>query len=178
MRSIRFFGLLGYRNYYDKPKNTNPESSDFQLGFDYYLDNIFEETSFAYLVWSNLTFRRTNYAISDYKTILWMGNIKLGPKFDICTIINNPYFVFDWTSSPKYSSRFWENFLRIGFGYQIYPFKSQTNFFPRTLTKRTRLYFEYIFNNKWLKDEPTNNINTWDIRVGLAFSTGGYLKEY
>lgn len=178
LRSIRVFLLYGYRSFYDKPKDESPEYQDTQIGGDYYFDNLFNNSIFTYSVWSNISYRKTNFSLDDYKSPLWMGNIKIGPKFIVKNTINNPFLITDWTYVFNYPDRFWENFIRLGLGYQIFPFNSESTILPKILAKRLRFYIEYYYNVAWFGEKPQNKIKNYDIRFGMSFSTGGYYKEY
>lgn len=107
-----------------------------------------------------------------------MGNIKIGPKTKKFNSIHSVYIMSDWTYVPNFPERFWENFIRIGIGYQIFPFHNHNYFLPLTFAKRARIYFEYVNNVAWLGNEPSKYISNCDFRIGFAFSTDGYFKEH
>lgn len=179
-RSIRFFGLYGWRHYYDEPDSEDPEEEDIQAGIDYYYDNLFDDHLLTTVAWTNAGYRETNFSSEDYEAFLWTGNIKVGPKFKPGDAIILPYALADWTYVPRYDECWWENFFRVGAGIRLYPktYHSNNNRgFGQDLIRRFHLYVEVIHNAAWLGEKPVNNVEETDIRVGLGFSTSGFLKE-
>jgi len=73
LRNLRLYATYGVREYYDKPHNADPEDEDFRVGFDYYHDNLFHKDVLTYLVWTNLTYRSTNYSLREYDAMVWEG---------------------------------------------------------------------------------------------------------
>ncbi|MDL2124960.1 MAG: hypothetical protein LWX51_18225 [Deltaproteobacteria bacterium] len=183
LRNIRLFLLSAWREYYDEPKKADPEDTDFQIGMDYYYDNLdnrFDDKSFIAVVWTNAGFRKTNFSLKNYDAFLWTGNIKIGPRFKPAKTILLPYLVSDWTYVPKYDERWWENFLRVGAGTRWYPWfpkmKDDIGFFEDFL-KRFNIYVEVLHNVAWFGDKPNNSVKETDFRIGLSFSTGGFFKK-
>jgi hypothetical protein len=182
-RGLRFFALLGHREFYDKPNNTTTEDTDFQLGIDYYFDNLITQAKkpgYSILAWTNAGYRNTNFSIDDYKTFLWSGNFKIGPTFTTANNFFLPYLVADWTYVPKYEERWWENFIRIGTGIKWYPFlvkrKDKTSF-SNDFLKRFNFYAELSHNIDWLGDGPTGDVEETDFKIGISFSTSGFFKQ-
>jgi hypothetical protein len=176
LENLRLYSTYGIREYYDEPRNADPEDEDFRIGCDYYSDNLFDRkgfTYFTYLLWTNLTYRSTNYSLSDYDAVLWEGNMKLGPqfRFNAENSIFLPYAVIDWTFSPDYDDRWWENFIRAGAGVRLYPKVSAENEELERILKRFNIYAEVFHNASWLGDDAPSSVKETDWRIGLNFST-------
>ena len=175
--SLRLYSTYGIRRYYDKPRNADPEDEDFRIGFDYYKDNLFDKKDSAYLtylIWTNLTYRSTNYSLNDYSAVLWEGNVKLGPQFrfnDNSSILL-PYGIIDWTFAPDHNNRWWENFLRAGVGVRLYPKVSGVaNIQLKDILRRFNIYVEVLHNASWTGDDAPNSVKETDWRIGINFST-------
>ncbi len=176
-RSIRIFAMLAYRYFYDNPSGGDEENVDFQIGSDFYYDNLFDRKSFTNSSWTNLTYRKSNFSFDDYKAILWTGNVKLGFKFKSEKSILFPYIVIDWTYVGEYSARWWENFLRLGIGVQFYPRTEQLGMISKNFMQRVHIYATTLHNSVWLGDSPSGDVKEFDIRIGFGFSTGGYFRN-
>ena len=179
---IRLFALGGLRWYYEDTDSTNPyggyETKDYQIGFDYYHDNIFDEGLFLLNVWTNATFRATNFSHEKYNAFLWTGNLKAGLKTYPLNNVVLFYGLSDWTHVTACKCRWWENYLRGGIGTRIYlaPYtkdKKETKEFWR----RLYIYGEYLHHIAWLGNAPERDVRNWDFRVGLGFSTSGYFRS-
>ena len=173
-RNLRLYTTYGIREYYDKPRNADPEDEDFRIGFDYYHDNLFDKRVFTHLLWTNLTYRSTNYSLSDYDAVLWEGNLKLGPKFrfNAESSILLPYGFIDWTYAPDHNLRWWENFLRAGVGVRLYPKVSGiANKQLRDILSRFNIYAEILHNAQWLENDAPDSVEETDWRIGINFST-------
>ena len=173
-RSFRLYATYGFREYCDKPSREDPQDEDFRVGFDYYHDNLLHKDVLTWLVWTNLTYRSTNYSLADYDAVVWEGNAKIGPKlpFNADNSILLPYAVFDWTYAPDYPRRWWENFLRAGVGIRLYPKVSGiTNNQLARLMSRFNIYAEILHNVSWLEDDAPDRVEETDWRIGITFST-------
>ena len=180
-RNLRLYTTYGVREYFDKPSHESPQDEDFRFGFDYYKDNLSEpNNTFTHLIWTNLTYRSTNYSLSDYSAVLWEGNLKLGPKFNFnvntCSrSILLPYGLVDWTYVPAHSDRWWENFVRIGAGVSFYP---KVPYIEKgglkSILDRFNIYAEVLSNASWLGDDAPGNVKETDWRIGISFSTFWY----
>ena len=183
LRAIRLYAFYAWRDYYDEPDDADPEASDFQIGADFYYDNLesqFDDKKYITVSWTNAGFRETNFSTKDYNAFLWTGNIKVGPRFKPSNSVLFPYCVIDWTYVPKYKERWWENFLRIGGGIRWYPWfhkEIANRRYIGGILKRFHIFGEVLHNAAWLGDSPENDIEETDYRIGLGFSTGGFLKD-
>lgn len=170
MNSSRLYALYAYREYYDKPSEADPEKDDLQIGADVYYDNLFDGNLLKAIIWSNASFRTTNFSLNDYDGFIWSGNTKVGPQFGEKIKIL-PYVVMDWTYSPKYDERWWENFLRLGAGVSCYPMTHRGGGLVNNLLKRLNFYAEVQNNVAWLGQQPHSGVKDTDYRIGLSFST-------
>ena len=174
LNNFRLYTTYGSREYWDKPGTGDPQDEDFRVGFDYYHDNLFSERAGTYLVWTNLTYRSTNYSLRDYDAVVWEGNVKLGPKkrFNAGKSIVLPYVLLDWTYVPDHPRRWWENFLRAGIGIRLYPKTSGVaDKQLARLLSRFNVYAEVLHNVSWLEDDAPDRVEETDWRIGINFST-------
>lgn len=184
LRNIRLFAGSASRQYYDKPDNADAEGTDILVGGDYYYDNLYfdgfptNERTLA-ILWTNLAYRKTNFSQDDYEALLWLGNIKVGPNVRHGRSMLLPYAVTDWAYVPKHGERWWENYLRVGAGIRWYPKTTRADGFPvGDLAKRSYVYAEVLRNVAWLGDHPTSSdIRQTDLRIGIGFSTSGFLRQ-
>jgi len=171
LNGVRLYGVYLWRDYYDEPKNEEYKTNDIQAGADIYYDNIFTEDFITVVLWSNAGYRHTNFSMNNYDTFLWTGNLKVGKYFGE-KIGFFPHVVTDWTYVPKFDERWYENFIRMGLGIQLYPVPNQegkgiySNFL-----KRLNIYVETLHNVAWLGDQPPNSVKDIDFRIGINFST-------
>lgn len=180
---LRFFSMFSHRYFYGKPERSTTENNDFQAGIDYYFDNLVGETVDKYysvFAWTNAGYRHTNFSSDNYSAFLWSGNIKIGPKITWSENVVIPYLAADWTCVPKYEERWSENFLRIGIGVKWYPFlttQTDQTIFLNDILKRINVYIEFPQNVAWLGDTPGYNVEETDFKIGISFSTSGYLNQ-
>jgi hypothetical protein len=175
--------MFSRRHFYDKPENSATENNDFQIGLDYYFDNLsgkYADKNYKVFAWTNAGYRHTNFSSDNYSAFLWSGNIKIGPKFTLSENVLIPYLAADWTYVPKYEERWSENFLRIGIGIKWYPFlttQTDQTYFSNDIFKRINVYIELPQNIAWLGDTPAHNVEETDFKIGISFSTGGYSNQ-
>lgn len=179
LRPVRLFAQVSKRAAYDNPDHVDLEETDVEAGFDYYFDNLFEASPIAAFLFTTLTWRTTNFSFDGYDAVLWSGNVTAGPKIALGASFLVPYAVADWTYSPKYDSRFFENFLRAGGGARWYPLpkSGKPAGFGTDLARRLHVFAEAVQNVAWLGDDPPGHVEGHDIRVGVAFATGGFFRE-
>lgn len=172
LNGFRFYGLAARRTYYDKPSRESPETDDLIVGADYYYDNLFRgEPKITVVSWSDLSWRETNFSVSDYRAFKWVGNVKVGRRFDTLY----PHLLLDWNAVPQYQERWWENSMKAGIGLAWYPMINATSrTFVGELKRRFRIYVERLQNAQWLGDEAPAIVKEDDYRIGINFSTGGY----
>ena len=183
LKAVRLFGLAAYREYYDQPDDQEAEDSDLQVGADYYFDNILvADEILTASIYLSAGYRKTNFALEDYEDFLWSGNLNVGPKFCFGGTTVFPCAVLDWTQSPGYKERWWENFARVGGALRIYPFaghadRDEEPVFLRDLAARFQIFGEVLSNVSWLGDEAPDVVEETDIRAGIAFATGGLFRD-
>lgn len=183
LKAVRLFGLAAYREYYDEPDDQEAEDSDIQIGADYYFDNILvADETFTASIYLNAGYRKTNFSLEDYEDFLWSGNLNVGPKFRFGGTTVFPCAVLDWTQSPGYDERWWENFVRAGGALRIYPFAGRADrdegpAFLRDLAARFQIFGEVLSNVSWLGDEAPDVVEETDFRAGIAFATGGLFRD-
>jgi hypothetical protein len=187
-RGLRLYAWTGWRDFYDAPEGAvEPEDQDVQAGFDYYYDNLDAATTgvdsawvLTPMVWMNNGYRKTNFSLDDYDGFLSSGNIKVGPRYDgFFPTYVYPYALLDWTWSPSYEERWWENFARVGAGVAVYPVARLAapggGGLVNGLLGRVRIYAEVLQQAAWLGDEAPDSVEDTDYRIGIAFSTGSFV---
>lgn len=183
LKAVRLYGLAAFREYYDQPDDQEAEDSDILVGADYYFDNILVTNEMLTAsIYLNAGYRKTNFSLEDYEDFLWSGNLNIGPKFNLGSTVVFPCAVLDWTQSPGYDERWWENFVRAGGALRIYPFagriqKKGTSKFMHDLAVRFQIFGEVLSNVSWLGDEAPDVVEETDVRAGIAFATSGPFRD-
>jgi len=182
LRGLRLFGFAAGRYYYDEPSDGDAEDTDVQAGADYYFDNIPGTKSiWASAVFANAGYRQTAFALEDYEAFTVFGNVKTGPKLTLNSMILFPYGVADWSYSPTYDERWWENYVRVGGGLAWYPFcnskGSDSGWWGASGGRRLNVFVEGLSQVADLGDTPPDSVEDTDIRAGVAFSTSGFYRE-
>jgi len=135
----------------------------------------------ACFAFTTATYRPTNFSLDDYHGFVWSGNIKVGPKLCIGTAFVVPYGVVDWTWSPRYEDRWFENFVRVGGGVRVYPWGDKPDRYPSyiayDLARRLHIFAEVVQNVAWLGESAPSGVHGTDVRIGIGFSTGGFFAE-
>jgi len=181
LRGLRFFALAAWRSFYDEPSDADPVDDDLQAGADYYYDSLFNrDRNWAIVAFGQASYRDTNFSEEDYGGLLSFGNIQAGPKTEIGSSMVMAYAVVDWAVSPSHDDKWWENYLRAGGGARWHPFaalaSSQDDTTRAEIQKRFYLFAEYLDNLTWLGDDPPDTVKEYDVRVGLAFSSGDFTR--
>lgn len=180
---IRLFLYGGGRYYYgddDFPSVAYSDKSewDAQAGADYYFDNITDHDAFISLfAWTNATFRYTGFSHSDFKVVLWTGNVRVGPRLQWGTVSFVPNLSVDWTLTNKCGCRWWENYYRLAGGVKIYPFNKKKPKGTWAYLQRVHLFADYYYHNNWLQEAPANGTSSTDLRFGISFSTPGFFRQ-
>lgn len=194
LSGLRLFAEGGYRWYYHQPEptNTNPFSNyirkDFRAGIDYYFDNlypIFLPENMALFAWANASFRATNYASDQYNGLVVAVNVKPGYQWkiiqDSLTSTAVFYGLMDMSYSPRCFCRWWENYVRGGAGFSVYPFSYNKNRLQHDeRITRIHFYVEYRHQLLWFGEGPKNTLfplKNWDIQAGIGFSTPGFVRQ-
>lgn len=182
LRSIRFYALYLHRDYYDQPADQSSIDEDYQIGLDYYYDNYFSQNRIGVSVWTRLGYSDTSFSFEGYQAISWVGNVKVGPKFEAPVpwgrAMAHTYLVGEWgVTDRKHKDRFWENFARYGVGLRVYPKIDAEGSLIKDLAKRFNFYVEYMAGNQWLGDKPAADISNTDLRIGLSYSTSGFYRD-
>ncbi len=179
LRPVRLFAQASTRAVYDNPEQVALQDTDVEVGFDYYYDTLFAAEPVAAFLFTTLTYRTTNFSFEGYDGVLWSGNVTVGPKIALGGSSLIPYGVADWTYAHKYSSRFFENFLRMGAGVRWYPFPKpgRPAGFGTDLARRLHVFAELVGNAAWLGDAAPPSVEGHDVRFGVAFATGGFFRE-
>ncbi|MBU0650936.1 hypothetical protein KKC59_03395, partial [bacterium] len=177
LKNLRFFTQISHRNF---DKEVNSPSQDIIIGTDFYYDNLLnQKDKITNILWSSATYHTTNFALNDYDGFIWAGNVKVGRKFNADPVLILPYVTTDWTYSPSYGGRWWENYVRIGAGIKFYPLfysslkeqpKDNLSSFVRDFKQRLNLYVEVLENIVWFDEQP-QDVEETDYRVGITYST-------
>jgi hypothetical protein len=194
---LRAYLLASYRWYYNKLEDelefTSLENHDFQLGIDFYYDNLFIDCdtenaegcrkNWILIAWANLALRNTNFNQKKYNTVLAALNVKLGkPLYLIKHTYIFPYITVDATATPLCKECKWrENFVHAGGGIRWYPFAYKKDGEKSAgFWRRFHVYGEFLWEGLWLKplDELTDwRMKDYDMRFGFGFSTPGFNRS-
>jgi hypothetical protein len=175
---LRLFAQVSGRTYYDRPPDARLEGADTHVGLDYYWDNLFEPSRLKIFAFTVMGYHTTNFSTASYKGFIWSGNLKAGPAVDLTRYSRLiPYAVVDWTSAPSHRDRFFENFVRAGGGLRWYPRTSPGKGLGGNLLRRLNVYGEIVHNVGWLGRQPPASVEPTDVRVGVAFATGGIYRD-
>ncbi|OGC33708.1 hypothetical protein A2311_01945 [candidate division WOR-1 bacterium RIFOXYB2_FULL_48_7] len=118
-------------------------------------------------IWSNLSFRSTNFAQADFNSYIFYFQPKLG--WHLGRGIET-YLKTDITSSPR--NDYWLNVADYGVGLRFEPWR-QMYLNTDNLLKKFKMFIE-VLGVSYLKDQPadsTKNV-TNDVRFGIDFSLG------
>jgi len=182
VRPLRLFGQYQWRDYYDQGNATEQLDWDARFGADYFLDNLYrDQTPLYYRLFTSATYRKSNFEriVDDYEGLFWFGDALVGPRIAIGdNAMLVPFVGMEWTYSPRYEERWFENFFRISAGGEFYPFKGivRDSRFAGLLS-RVNLFAKYIQNVAWLGDDPPGGVEEWDFQVGIRFSTAEFFRR-
>ena len=190
---FRLFAFGAYRHYYDKILTTVPYSDlvgyDIQIGGDYYYDNIFCGSNNGFLcrnkiilsVWSNATLRHTNFNRENFNNLLLTGNVKIGRKLSLYKrSMFFPYVLVDgiWIPFCSKDCNWYENYVHFGLGIRLYPRILNKSDKPACgFLRRFHIYIEGLDDGFWLKGQPPERTQKWDLRYGVGFSTPGIFRS-
>ncbi|MCB0616436.1 MAG: hypothetical protein KDC75_24120 [Phaeodactylibacter sp.] len=196
-KGLRLFAIWGRRHYYQKEKDEegNPfsafEEEDIQAGGDFYFDNLFHDNRINLIIWSNATYRHTNFSHEGYRNVLWSGNIKVGlnvrkylkkdgTQGKVWRKFILPYLTAEWAFAQSCKCRWWENYLRGGLGVRLFPhtfkkYSSEPASFD--LLRRFNVYIEGVGQITTLNIEDDVEVKKWDLRAGISFSTSGIFRS-
>lgn len=177
LRAIRLFGQVSRRAYYDD-RGIDLVDHDTQIGADYYYDNLLEKDErVLYFLFTTASYRETSFSVTGYDAFAWIGNVKVGPRLAFGRSLLVPYAVADWIYVPKYPERWFENRLALGGGVRFYPSASaEYGGLMGDLWRRFHVFAEAVAP-VWLARDPPRSVASYDIRIGLSFSTCGFLRE-
>ena len=189
LNGIRIFTQFSYRLYIlqsqrcSNPFNNCNINTNWQIGTDYYYDNIFNgaPSSLGWVIWSNASFHSTNFSTKDFNTLMWMGNIKGGLKLNPGMQTWLFYVTTDWTYTEQCPCRWWERYIRGGLGIRWYPATHTNTNGSSKPTKgfwrRFHIYAEGLYNLAWLTNHNIPSpVKRYDFRIGIGFSTPGFVR--
>lgn len=144
--------------------------TDLRVGFDLWhewnLDKPDESLPWGE-VWSNLSYRTTNFSWTDFNNYLFYWQPKLGWHLGRGAGV---YLRADLTYSGN-DSYYWLNVLDYGAGLRFAPWRNDDSIHP--LFRKFQLFVEALAVS-YLKNKPTNSDNevSSDVRFGFDFSYG------
>lgn len=117
-------------------------------------------------LWSNLSFRSTNFDWTDFNGYIFYFQPKLGRHLGQGVEV---YLRGDLTTSDKTS--YWLNVMDYGLGIRLEPWRETAN--PDEFIRKFKIFAEAL-SISYLKDKPTdpNKTVSSDFRVGVDFSWG------
>lgn len=117
-------------------------------------------------VWSNLSFRSTNFSSTDFNGYIFSFQPKIGKHLGHGI---EAYLKTDITLSDK--SSYWLNVADYGLGIRFEPWRETTD--KDSLLKKFKMFAE-VLSVSYLRDKPTdpNKNVASDVRFGIDFSYG------
>ncbi len=165
IRDVKFFSeflTLTFLKDAATAKTNNVETSDVRVGIDMYHEwnQIKPDKKFPWVeVWSNLSYRSTNFYQGGFKSYLFTHEQKTGFHFEDETV--QPYLRTDFSISGR-SENWWNN-VYWGPGVQIKPFKLSDD----PVIKNFRIYIEML-SIIWYKDKGSTRPKS-DTRFGIDY---------
>lgn len=165
IRDVKFFGeflTLSFLKDATTAKTNNVETSDVRVGIDMYHEwnQTKPDKKVPWVeVWSNLSYRSTNFYQGGFKNFLYTHQQKTGMHFEDDAV--QLYLRTDLTMAGR--SEAWWNSLYVGPGIQILPYKSSDD----PVLKNFRVYIEML-SIIWYKDKNSTRPNT-DTRFGIDY---------
>ncbi|MEO1416286.1 MAG: hypothetical protein AAFW00_13455 [Bacteroidota bacterium] len=192
INGLRIYSWRGWRHYFRSPSvqttvQTSYQNKEWKLGVDYYFDNFFKQKylkdqsrGWAWSLWTDFSFRNTNFSHQNYNAMMTNGNFKTGywldsKKTDRSLFI---YLVEDWSLAMGCPCRWWENQLRHGVGFAYFPLKRSKVKNPTCRNygiRRIRFFFEWFYWASWNDEYVPPMVSRNDIVFGISFSTSGLL---
>ncbi len=163
----RFYAIQLFTYYLDYQQGWDwRPKDDLRIGIEIYREcNLYNRNFLWNEIWSDLSWRKTNFFINDYNSI----GFSIVPKFGIKPFKNYSNLFMPYISaevSVTERSDFWQNHILVGGGVRCMPFNKLSNNLS-DFFKATRIFFEALYNVKYLKDSPITNTPKLDLRVGL-----------
>ncbi|MCU0640694.1 MAG: hypothetical protein MUC35_01250 [Candidatus Margulisbacteria bacterium] len=162
---------LSARYFKDQVSGEANRRTDTRYGFDLWhewnLDNP-DPGQFWGEVWSNLSYRSTNFSWTDFNGYLFYCQPKLGRHLGKGI---EAYVKLDLTMSSK--NDYWLNTADYGLGLRFEPWRSAFQTGEDSLLKKFKMFVEAL-SVSYLRDKPTdpNKTVASDFRFGIDFSYG------
>lgn len=166
--------FLNYEEAWDwRPRN------DFRLGMELYNSNLYKESikeknnPIFYEIWSELSYRTSNFFIDDFDT-WFLGFVpRVGLKIpESSQFFCIPYLTGEFTLTGKLphinNSNFWTNRILLGAGIKLLPFQDLKSNKLHFLLNRIHFYGEVLVVTKYLRTAPSN-VPFKDWRFGVAY---------
>ena len=178
LRPLRVFTQISRRRHYDLAATSQLQKVDLQVGADYYFDNLFTTRRWKTFAYTVVGLHTTAFNREHFNAVRWSGNVKTGPSFlPQAQSVVVPYAVAEWTYAASHRDLFWENFLRAGGGVRWHPQRRAVGRFASDLRGRLHVFTDVVANIAWLGDAPYRDVEKYDVRIGIGFSTGGIYRN-
>lgn len=167
-KHLRFYTVYLKTEYLqDKKEWSWRPDDDFRVGVGLYREyNLYDERKYWGEFWGDISWRKTNFYIDDYKSWTFAFVPKLGIKlFPEKELALMPYLTGEISATER--SEFWQNRALAGLGLRIMPFRYDTK---GIFMKGLRIYTEGIWVVDYFKDSPASGTPDYDFRVGLNFT--------
>lgn len=189
LHGLRLYGWTGKR-YYRRDPDQAFMDRDHRVGVDYYFDNLFDRQAMINgILWTDASWRYSNFAHEAYNVFFSSGNLKLGHALRGRSRGQRRLFAYgflDWAYAAGCACRWWENAVKPGIGISAYPIKNlfvdgsarSTKSQPPRGSRdvnRISFYVEWIPAVWWLGDQPPAEVARYDFRAGISFSTSELL---
>jgi len=142
---------------------------DFRAGVDFYREcNLYNKLWYWGEFWGDVSWRKTNFYVDDYKSWTFAFVPKLGIKlFPSSAFAPMPYATGEISLTER--REFWQNRALAGLGLQLMPFRFNEGPID-VFIKGLRVYTEALWVAEYFKDDATNGTPDHDYRVGINFT--------
>ncbi len=162
---------------------------DWNIGFDYFNDNLDPENPNQRFWTYNSTFargvyRKTNYSPDTDWVLETDGEIRFGPMTHIGSGHIALYGKLDWTEVSE-NKLFFQNYIKGGLGVVAFPFRRLSGSlcsrgaWCSELLSRFEIFSEYVEDVHRSGKEPKDaydSIKKHDVRFGISMSTAGVFE--
>lgn len=166
-KHLRFYTVYLRTEYLqDREEWSWRPDDDFRVGVDLYREcNLYNESRYWGEFWSDISWRKTNFYIDDYKSWTFAFVPKLGVKlFSDKESALMPYITGEVSLTER--SDFWQNRALAGLGLRIMPFRFNDDV-TSVFIKGLRIYTEGLWVVDYFKDDSPSDAPDHDFRIGL-----------
>lgn len=170
-KHLRFYvEYLGTEYLQDREEWSWRPDDDFRVGVDFYREcNLYNNLWYWGEFWGDVSWRKTNFYVDDYKSWTFGFVPKLGVKiFPDKALAPMPYATGEVSLTER--REFWQNRALAGAGLRVMPFRKYNKKPMDILIKGLRIYTEALWVVDYFKDDAVSGTPDHDYRVGINFT--------